>query len=83
MYSTPPANSEDLKERISYEVNLLKENPDSVKRVMAAMWTKIELCWVRNGCHAMAAMSVDSKGLRLNICFYKIHFNDVIKNKLY
>ena len=50
-YSTPPANTEDLKERISYEVNLLKENPDLVKRVMTVMKTRIELCRARNGGH--------------------------------
>ena len=34
---TSPANTADLKERISYEVYLLKKNQDLVKRVMTAM----------------------------------------------
>ena len=63
--STPLANTEALKERISFEVNLLKENPYLVKRVMPAMRTKIELCRARNGSHVEE--SVDSKELRLNI----------------
>ena len=51
VYSTPPANTEDLKERISYDVNLLEKNPDLVKRVMTAMRTRIELCRARKGGH--------------------------------
>jgi transposase len=51
VYSTPPANLEDLRERITYEVNLLKENPELVKKVMRAMRKKIELCAARNGGH--------------------------------
>ena len=51
VHSTAPANTEDLEEKISYEVNLLKENPDLAKRVMTAMRTRIELCRARNGSH--------------------------------
>ena len=51
VYFTPPANTENVKERISYEVNLLKENLDLVKRVMTAMRARIELCRAINGGH--------------------------------
>ena len=51
MYATPPANAEDLKERIVQEVTLLKENPELVKRVMRALRKRTELCLERNGAH--------------------------------
>ena len=38
MYSTVPANAQDLMERISNEAQLLKEDPQLVKKVMGSMW---------------------------------------------
>ena len=34
VYITPPINVDDLKIRITEEVNILKENPDLMKKVM-------------------------------------------------
>ena len=48
---TPPENTDDLRERIVNEVNLLKENPNLVKRVFAGMRKRLQLCVDRNGAH--------------------------------
>ena len=69
VHSTAPANTEDLKERISCEVNLLDENPDLVIRVTTAKREQ-GLNYVRQEMAAMWRESVDGKELRLNIFFY-------------
>ena len=51
MYSTSPANAQDLLERISNEAQLLKEDPQLIKRVMGAMRKKLNLCMRRDGAH--------------------------------
>lgn len=51
VYFSPPENTDDLRERIVNEVNLLKENPDLVKRVFAGMRKRLQLCVERNGGH--------------------------------
>ena len=89
MYSTPPANTEELKERISYKVILLKENPDLVNRVMN-LWQQWEqgLYYAGQEMAAMWRESEYSKELRLNIFYikyilmmlYKIYVKDVIKD---
>ena len=51
MYLTPPENTDNLRERIVNEVNLLKENPNLVKRVFAGMRKRLQLRVDRNGAH--------------------------------
>ena len=50
MYSTPPANAQDLMERISNEAQLLKEDPQLMS-VMGAIRNKLDLCLRRDGAH--------------------------------
>ena len=51
MYSTPPANAQDLMERIPNEAQLLKEDPQLTKSVIGAMGKKLDLCLRRDGAH--------------------------------
>ena len=51
VYFSPPENTDDLKERIVNEVNLLKGKQDLVKRVIAGMRRKLQVCVERNGAH--------------------------------
>lgn len=51
VYFSPPENTDDLRNRIVNEVNLLKENPDLVKRVFAGMRKRLQVCVERNGGH--------------------------------
>lgn len=51
VHITPPANIDELKQRISDEVDSLKEDPQLVRRVMMAMRKRIQLCSARNGEH--------------------------------
>ena len=44
MYVSPPQNIDHLKERIVNEVNLLKGNENVIKRVMAGMRRKMQVC---------------------------------------
>ena len=50
MYSTPPANAQDLMDRISNEAQLLKEDPQLMS-VMGAIRNKLDLCLRRDGAH--------------------------------
>ena len=49
VYETPPINVDDLKIRISAEVNILKENPDLMKKVTRSMRKRAQICGNRNG----------------------------------
>ena len=48
MYSTHPANAQDLMERMPNEAQLLKEDPQLMKSVMGAMRKKLDLCLRRD-----------------------------------
>ena len=43
VYATSPINVDDLRIRITAEVNILKENPDLMKRVMRSMRKRVRL----------------------------------------
>ena len=49
VYATPPINVDDLRIRITAEVNILKENPDLMKKVMRSMRKRAQVCVNRNG----------------------------------
>lgn len=51
VYITPPRNLDDLRQRIINEINLLKENPDLIKKVMLQMRARAQQCLERNGGH--------------------------------
>ena len=44
MYATPPINVDDLRIRITAEVNNLKGNPDLMKKVMRSMRKRSQVC---------------------------------------
>ena len=44
VYATPPINVDDLRIRITAEVNILKENPDLMKKVMRSMRKRAQVC---------------------------------------
>ena len=44
VYATPPINVDDLKIRITAEVNILKENPDLMEKVMTSMRKRAQVC---------------------------------------
>ena len=48
VYATPPINVDDLRIRITAEVNILKENPDLMKNVMRSMRKRAQVCVNRN-----------------------------------
>ena len=50
MYVTPTINVDELKIRITAEVNIFKENPDRMKKVMRSMRKRAHVCVNRNGC---------------------------------
>ena len=49
MYATSPINVDDVKIRITVEVNILKENPDLMKKVMRSLRKITRVCVNRNG----------------------------------
>ena len=49
VYATPPINVDDLRIRITAEVNILKENPDLMKKVMRSMRKRAHVCVNRKG----------------------------------
>ena len=49
MYFSPPENTNDLKERLVNEVNLLKEKQDLGKRVIAEIRRRLQVRVERNG----------------------------------
>ena len=51
VYFSPPENTDDLKERIENEVNLLEGNQDLGKRVIAGMRRRLQVCVERNEGH--------------------------------
>ena len=51
VYQTPPQDIYDLRERIQNEANLLRENPELVRRVVLEMRRRTNLCGLRNGGH--------------------------------
>ena len=48
-YGIPPASTQGLMEEILNEAQLLKEDPQLIKRVMEAMRKKLDLCLRRDG----------------------------------
>ena len=49
-YATPPINVDDLRIRITAEVNILKENPDlTMKKKMRSTRKRAQVCINRNG----------------------------------
>ena len=51
VYSTPPENTGELRERILNEANLLKANRPMIRRVIAGMRRRLQLCVERKGRH--------------------------------
>ena len=49
VYATPPINVDDLRIRITAEVNILKENLGLMKKVMRSMRKGAQVCVNRNG----------------------------------
>ena len=49
VYVTPPINVDDLRVRITTEVNILKEIPDLMKKVTRNMRKRVKVCINRNG----------------------------------
>ena len=49
MHATPPINVDDLRIRITAEVNILKENQDLMKKVIMSMRKRAHVCVNRNG----------------------------------
>lgn len=54
VYTTPPADLNDLQQRIIQEVNVLKQNRPMVRRAVWAMLHRAQLCIQRNGGHVEA-----------------------------
>ena len=50
VYASPPINVDDLRIRITAEVNILKDNPDLMKKVMKSMRKRAQVCVNMNGC---------------------------------
>ena len=48
VYATPPINVNDFRTLITAEVNILKESPDLVKKVMSTS-KRAQVCVNRNG----------------------------------
>ena len=46
-----PENLNDLRAKIMHEVNVLKDNPQMIKKVMKSMRSRAQLCVIRNGGH--------------------------------
>ena len=61
--STPLANAQDLIERIFNETQLLKEDPQLIKRVMGAMRKILDLCLRGDGAH-VEGIGTDIRHLR-------------------
>ena len=51
VYRTPPMNLQDLRDRIEQEVDLLRANPAMVRRAVADMSRRCQLCIDRGGGH--------------------------------
>ena len=51
VYFSPPENTDDLKEKIVNEDNLLKGKQDLGKRVITGMGRRLQVCVERNGGH--------------------------------
>ena len=49
VHATPPINVDGLRIRITAKVNILKENPDLIKKVMRSMRKRAQVCVNRNG----------------------------------
>ena len=49
VYATPPINVDDLRIRVTAEVNILKENPDLMKKIMRSTRKRAQVCVNRNG----------------------------------
>ena len=51
VYVTPPENMNQLRYRITEEVNQLKDDPGLIRRVVKTMRSRAQLCLRRNGGH--------------------------------
>lgn len=51
VYTTPPANLDDLQERIIREVDIVREDRDMIRRSVADMLRRAQLCIDRDGRH--------------------------------
>ena len=52
VYINVPENLNDLRAKIMHEVNVLKDNPQMIKKVMKSMRSRAQLlCVIRNGGH--------------------------------
>ena len=51
VYATPPENMNQLRDRITEEVNQLKDDPGLIRRVVKTMRSRAQLCLRRNGGH--------------------------------
>ena len=49
MHATPAINVDDLRIRIKTQVNILKENPDLMKKEIVSMRKRAQACVNRNG----------------------------------
>ena len=51
LYRTPPNDINDLRLRITNEAEVLRDNPELVRRVVAEMRRRTDTCELRNGGH--------------------------------
>jgi hypothetical protein len=51
VYRTPRQDINDLRQRIQNEANVLRENPELLRRVVLDMRQRANLCELRNGGH--------------------------------
>ena len=76
VYATLPTNVDDLRIRITAEVNILKENPDLIKKVIRSMRKKAQGCVNKNG------GQVERRGLSSKGYFSVLLFQIQIRIKL-
>ena len=51
VYTTPPQNREELQDRIRREVDVLRNNPDVIRKAVHDMIRRCGLCLARGGGH--------------------------------
>ena len=51
VYTSPPVDLADLQNRISNEVDALRNSPATIRRVVQAMLQRCQLCIERDGDH--------------------------------
>ena len=51
VYTTPPHSIDDLRARLNHEVNVLRNNPEMIRKSVRDMRRRCQLCIERNGGH--------------------------------